>query len=255
MTLYEALADIIRRISVYTIVDVSETGLHFRNGRYVERHIKGFEEETKKEKLEEILKREAEVYLQAGGLPAFLPFRRPELPKGFRLSKVSNTPRSDDRYDANLRPGGYWTFPVIDWIRTELIHEERTYTGMIPILTHDSRNVLVGWSVWWELLNFAKAYANVKHYGPMLAKQTLVDGEKVCRERDFIDFTDKEKLEKMEDLTLEKVRKVATEKWGLKIHSTDMIVRCEGDVRKVFYEGPPPILYNGDGSTERMPPF
>lgn len=113
MSWVQEIIDAFRKLNFFEIVHEYEQGLYFRKGIVLERPIKRNAKE-----LERIVSEQREVRNNCGGYLAFVGPFKPELPKGYTLSKITGLPRNSKRAEKSkvLRPGLYFHIPVIDHI-------------------------------------------------------------------------------------------------------------------------------------------
>jgi len=252
MAIVDAVVDFFRSLKFYDIVDVAEIGLHFRRGNFVEHEIRNPSKNIPPEKLEAIIANEEAVRKAVLPESASIPFDpplKPPLPKGYRW--VKDKVLSDERFDVNLRAGGYWTIPLIDIVRTQLVHVERLYTPTKTFLTTDFYNVSIQFCIECELLNYAMAYGGVKHWPLMVADDTVTRGLKYCLGRPLEAFADPVQLKEIEGSTLAEMTPIAKE-WGVKMVKTDISDHFKTDALKLYHEGTPPLL-RSDGSSGFLP--
>lgn len=217
------------------------------------KHKKRYEKLSFDEK-EKIDSEEKEVVRQNGGylsllIPSVFPVKHSEFPKGYGRKRLSGLPKHGKRYETSkiLRPGLYWKIPIIDDIVKAVIKERCDDIGNVSIptsKTDDSvRSVNISAKVRYELADFHRADMEVEDYQNSLKEYTLVLLGKHGWGKPWKDWRDPVKIEEMEKKMLEELRKLVTDKWGIKVHNlkiTDCIPSTTRNVQRIMYEGQAP---------------
>jgi hypothetical protein len=202
--------------------------------------------------LENILEEEQKVFLDLGGPPTFPPFRRPQLPEGYRRSFWhSGHPRHPKRYERSdvLEPGGYFRWPLLERIIIEDTKMRNLVVGPIYVLTSDSEHYNIEFFVQvnYRVLNIRKLY-NSNHIPAyalgMLAQRVAAD---MSNGRPLADWADSKENHEVEQKMIIEVRKTATVDWGLQIPKDEIWYTSIARVApySIASHGPP-IIREGD---------
>jgi hypothetical protein len=238
MSFIQEIVDLIGKLRFFDVVHEYEQGLYFRNGLVKEKRIK---RQPKKE-LEDLVKAEDEAMELRGGKQNFyMPFRRPNLPQGYRRSFWTGRALHPKRFHKVLRPGVYIYIPFIDSVVKDYKQERVLNLGYISGPTTDAhpadKVMAVSCNIRYELMDFYKAYTSVHDYEASLKDHTLSILAKHCRGKSYEVWRDPDEIEKVEAATLEELRSVVTEKWGLKIHNVYITDNAPCHIRRIVHEG------------------
>ncbi|MEK6891781.1 MAG: SPFH domain-containing protein [Nanoarchaeota archaeon] len=239
------LGDLLGKLRFYNIVQEYEQGLYYRRGVAIERRVK-----LNRSELEEIASEKKAVIRGSGGYKAFLPFRRPKIQDGYRSSKLTGFPINSKRYrkDKILRPGFYFHLPIIEHIVTDTAQEKVLNVGVISIPTTDeephSKVVMLSCNIRYELKDIYRAYTAVDEYEDSLKDHTLSILAKYSRGKRYDDWKLPDTIEELEKKVLDELRKIVTEKWGLKIHDVYITDHAASTAQRHVYEGHPVIMHS-----------
>jgi hypothetical protein len=225
----QEIIDLFGKLKFFEIVYEYEQGLYFLNGTARERPIRSL----KKSELEDIVKAEKETRKAIGGFSwysCYIPFARPELPEGYRRSKIHGGPRSPKRYAKNLKPGVYFNWPIISEVITRSQQETVLNLNNISVMTvdsgGDSRVMNVSCNIRYKLIDLYKAYNAVHNYETSLKDYTLAILAKHSRGKKACDWKDPVTINTLEADVEKELRNLVTDKWGLKIfkvYGTDIV--------------------------------
>ncbi|MCX8147566.1 MAG: hypothetical protein N3D84_03805 [Candidatus Woesearchaeota archaeon] len=193
----------------------------------------------------------------------FLIYPAKNLPEGYRKS-WRGEPLHSKRFSKILQPGFYLYVPFLDTIVTDSAQERVLNLGYISVLTHEkrdgknnktekdliyesnsihptsrkgSKNVIISCKIRYELMDIYRAYTAIDEYEDSLKDHTLSILAEFSRGKDYDYWTNSENIDNLAKDVEKELRKIATEKWGLKIHKiyiTD-IAFCE--VQRTVHEG------------------
>ncbi len=249
----QELADLVGSLNFLSIVHEYEQGLKYRNGRVIDVRVRRTVDE-----LEDIVAQEKEVvkqfsgnYFSFFGLSVLLPFRRPSLPKDYGTSFLTGRPLHFKRYDVDkiLRPGIYFHWPIFEDIVTD--HKQEKVLNLqyitVPTIesTPDSKEVTISCNIRYELMDFYKAYNEVYDYEASLRDHTLSILAVYSRGKSYEFWKTPKSIEILEDEVLKELRKIVTEKWGLKVHKVYITDVVKGTVQRHLHEGPSIGVING----------
>ena len=241
MGFVQELTDLLKPIfKCFEIVYEYQQGLYIRNGivRELPKKRLGLDEEQKINSLEKELLKEM-------GYVRFLPFRRPELPDGFRQSKLSGLPLHNGRYSKILRPGLYFFFPPTGHIVTDSIQERVLNLGNIAVPTtdKDSKSMFVSCNLRYELQNLYLAYTEVHDYEVSLKDHTLSILAECSRGKAYAEWTQKEAIDDLEKEVLQALQ-LKAEEWGLKIHHIYITDNVPCQVQRLAHDGSAVTIQN-----------
>jgi len=194
-----------------------EQGLYFRRGVAVEKVGK----DMKPSELLEIRLEEKKLAHQLGVKRFFGKSRAVTLPEGFKIGWTGRVihPR---RYSKVLRPGVYFHIPIIEHIVTDYKQERVLNLGYISVLTSDaepdSKAVIISCNLRYEIMDFYRAYTAVYDYEASLRYHTMSILAMKSLGRKYNDWKDPQTITTLEKHVIDELRKIVTEKWGLKIH-------------------------------------
>ncbi|MBW2999672.1 hypothetical protein KY339_03290 [Candidatus Woesearchaeota archaeon] len=252
MSFIEDIAAFFNNFKFYEVVHEFQQGLHFRKGIVLARKIKYHGSE-----LEEILKQEKEVTKECGGKSKFiLPFSRPELPEGYKRSFITGMPRHPKRYKRSkvLRAGLYFNIPLLDDIIVEDKQERVVNLGYIGVPTIDegdeSEVLFISCNIRYEIKDYYKAHVAVSDYDQTIQDHALSVLAVHSRGRKYDDWKDSKVIQEIENKVVEELRKIATEKWGLKIHRVYITDHVSCNMQRVAYEGQPLLIHNKEAEEE-----
>jgi len=217
MGLIQELADLLGKISFVTVVHEYEQGLYFRKGISIEKPIR----KLRGEDLAEIERQELEVRKKMGHFGGFFIPRRTALPPGYRRTWTGRL-RHPHRFSRILRAGVYFYFPLIEHIVTDYKQERILDIGYVSVLTSDpepeSKVVIVSCNLRFEMMDFYRAYTAVYDYEVSLRYHTLSILAQKAVGKKFEDWKKPETIAEIEKKAVEELRKLVTEKWGIKVH-------------------------------------
>jgi hypothetical protein len=218
MGVLQEFVDLVSKLNFVTIVHEYEQGLYFRNGIALERPVKGI---TPRDLLE-IKTEEQKIAKQLGIKRFFKKGKEVKLPEGFKIhwtGRILNIPK---RYHKVLRPGLYFHLPIIEHIVTDYKQERVLNLGYISVLTSDaepdSKAIVISCNLRYEIMDLYRAYTAVYDYEASLRSHTLSILAMKSLGRNYSDWKNPKTISSLERDVLEELRKIVTDKWGLKIH-------------------------------------
>jgi len=256
MGLIQDLTDLLGKISFVTIVHEYEQGLYFRRGVSIEKPIR----RLKADDLAEIEVLERAVREESGRFKAFLSIGKAEPPAGFRRSWTGRL-RHQRRFSKVLRAGVYFHLPLLEHIVTDYKQERVLDLGYVSVLTSDpepeSKVVMVSCNLRFEMMDFYRAYTAVYDYEVSLRYHTLSILARKSLGMKFDDWKMPATIIELEKKVVEELRKLVTEKWGIKVHQvyvTDVtdarIFKFVGDTHGAFREQQP-LVAAGEWAPDR----
>lgn len=217
MGLIQELADLLGKISFVTVVHEYEQGLYFRQGVSIEKPVR----KIKADDLTEIETQERAARKSLGYFRTFLGTGKANLPTGYRRSWRGRF-LHPHRYSKILRAGVYFHLPLLEHIVTDYKQERILDLGYVSVLTSDpepeSKAVIVSCNLRFEMMDFYRAYTAVYDYEVSLRFHTLSILAQKCVGKKFDDWKKPETISDLEKKVVEELRKVVTEKWGIKVH-------------------------------------
>ncbi|MBI4140078.1 hypothetical protein HY483_03905 [Candidatus Woesearchaeota archaeon] len=242
----QELADLVGSLNFLSIVHEYEQGLKYSNGSVVDvrirRTVKELEDIVVQEK--DVVKQFSNNYFSFFGSSILLPFKRPSLPKGYRISFLTGRPAHFKRYERDkiLRCGLYFHWPIFEDIVTDHKQEKVLNLQYITVPTiessPDSKEVTISCNIRYELMDFYKAYNEVYDYEASLRDHTLSILAVYSRGKNYDFWKAPKSIEILEDEVLKELRKIVTEKWGLKVHKVYITDVVKGTVQRHLHEGP-----------------
>lgn len=233
MAIVQEIVDVLSKIAKFTdIVYEFEQGLYLRNGIVRERKRKRLSREDKTR-----IKAE-EIFLRKGSLLEYFPFRRPEMPEGFRRSWITGFPTSNERYSKILDPGLYFFPPWIGYIHTDSKKEKPLDLKNTSTLTVDEPSVTMNIScnLLYEIKDLYLVYTEVTDYEGSLKKQALSILSRNSRGKKFAEWKDPEKIKDLEERVLAEVQEKAAE-WGLNVYQVTITDNIPCKAYKFFADG------------------
>ncbi|HBB41668.1 MAG: hypothetical protein COW73_06810 [Nitrospirae bacterium CG18_big_fil_WC_8_21_14_2_50_70_55] len=217
MGLIQELAGMVGQLNFVAIVHEYEQGLYFRGGVVIERRVRGI----KAGDLAELVAEEREVQTKVGRLRGAFRRRAPGLPEGYQVT-WSGRVRHPHRFSKVLRPGVYFHLPFVEHIVTDSRQERVLNLGFISVLTTDPgpdcRAVVISCNLRYEVMNLYRAYTAVYDYEASLRYHTLsILAQKSLGKR-YGDWQEPPTIAALERGVIDELRKIVTDKWGLKIH-------------------------------------
>lgn len=217
MGVIQEFVDLLSNLNFVTIVHEYEQGLFFRKGMVIERPVKGM----KKADLVEIRAEEQKITAQLGIRRFFQPPRAPMIPEGFRISWTGRV-RHPRRFSKVLRPGIYFYMPFIEHIVTDFKQERVLNLGYISVLTRDAepagKAIIISCNLRYEIMDLYRAYTAVYDYEASLRYHTMSILAMKSLGRNYSEWKNPETISTLEKHVIDELRKIVTEKWGLKIH-------------------------------------
>lgn len=236
----QEIADLFGKLAFYKIVHEYEQGLYFRAGRVQERRLP--KRALKPKDLEKILDGEKTTYKTAGGFLGFLPFRRPALPKGYRRDWVAGRPLHPDRYSKVLQPRLYFHIPLIDDIVTDSNQEAvlNCPFATVPTIDPETSTIAISCNIRYEVSNFYLAYTAVHDYKLSLRDHALSILALKSMGKTIEQWKDPAEIRKLGEAVEQELRKIVTEKWGIKIHQVYITDVVPAKAYKILDGGPSP---------------
>jgi len=126
------------------------------------------------------------------------------------------------RFSKVLRPGLYFHLPVIEHVVTDYRQERVMNLGHVSVLTVDEepagKAVIISCNLRFELMDFYRAYTAVYDYEVSLQYHTLSILAMKSLGRKYEEWKNPATISSLEKDVVDELRKIVTEKWGLKIH-------------------------------------
>jgi hypothetical protein len=233
----QELLDLFGKLKFYAIVHEYEQGLHFRSGVIIPRRIK------LRKKDDEMLKaEEQQLRQQIPNLAEYkVPFRRPEVPPGYVRSFWTGLPISEKRRRESkvLNAGLYLYMPFLDSIVTRSIQETVLNLGNISVSTIDeaSKTMVISCNIRYHVNDLYRAYIAVHDYEASLKDHVLSILNKCSRGKKAEDWKNPSTITTLESSVESELKKVVTERWGLKIHKVYVTDLVPCNVSRLLHEG------------------
>lgn len=244
----QEIADLVNKLGFCETVYEYEQGLRYG--------YRGVALKTKvkwpKKKLEEIAAEEKKLTKELGGyLLLVLRLKNPEMPDGYRRSRISGLPKSKmrDKKDIVLVAGTYFYWPIWEHVVKRSQQETVLNLGNITILTTDGKNITLSCNIRYKLLDIYRAYTAVHDYEVSLKDHTLSIVSLYARGKRFDDWENPKTTGDMESAVVKELRKVVTEKWGVEIIRLYITDVAQTYLQRVLYEGPPLAMDQGRAGT------
>jgi len=240
MGFVQEIIDFFGKFSFYTIVNQYENGLYLRKGTLREKIDRGI----KPSELENILSQERSIIKEKGWLNLF--FEKPELPQGYKRDWYGR-PLSQKRFNKILKPGLYFHLPRVDRVVTHSIQEKVLNLGYISWMLPDKdskniKNIMMSCNIRYCVMHLDKAYMAVDDYEDSLKDHTLSVLALKCRGTPYEKWLIKEEVDRLEKEAEDELKKIATDRWGLKIFKINITDITSCIVYKVAGDGPQRIL-------------
>ncbi len=236
MGLIQELVDLVSKLTFVAIVHEYEQGLYFRSGVVIEKATKGL----KAGDLAQIKAEEKKIQSEIGRIRNLFSLQSSNLPEGFRKTWTGRVlhPR---RFSKVLKPGVYFHLPIIEHIITDYKQERVLNLGYISVLTKDPepecKAVIISCNIRYEVMDLYRAYTAVYDYKASLTYHSMSVMALKSLGKKYDDWKEPVTISTLEKQVIEELRKIVTEKWGLKIHQiyiTDVtnanIVKFVGEV-------------------------
>jgi len=234
------ILELCKKFGFVEVVYEYEHALKFRLGKVVEKRKK-----LNQEDLEKIVAEEKEAIKKEGGkLQYIIPFCNPRIPKAYKRSFLNGMPIHPKRFEVkNISPGVYFYFPFIEAVVTDYKQERILNLGNISVPTTDeqSKVITISCNLRYEILDYYDAYTQVHNYEESLKSHTLSVLARQSRGKNFEQWKNAEFITELEKKTLDELRDVATDKWGLKIHEIYITDNVPSTFQRVLYEGIPVV--------------
>jgi hypothetical protein len=236
MGLIQELVDLVSKLTFVDIVHEYEQGLYFRNGVVIEKATKGL----KAGDLAQIKAEEKKIQSEIGRIRNLFSLQSSNLPEGFRKTWTGRV-LHPHRFSKVLKPGVYFHLPIIEHIITDYKQERVLNLGYISVLTKDPepecKAVIISCNIRYEVMDLYRAYTAVYDYKASLTYHSMSIMALKSLGKKYDDWKDPVTINTLEKQVIEELRKIVTEKWGLKIHQiyiTDVtnanIVKFVGEV-------------------------
>jgi hypothetical protein len=98
-------------------------------------------------------------------------------------------------------------------------------------------SILLSCNLRYSILDLEKSFSAVEDFEEALATQTLTELSRHARGITLESWRDKKEIEKLEDEITKDLRKVVTDKWGLKIHQFSITDHPTHQVKRLMHEG------------------
>jgi len=240
MGIIQELAELTGKLNFVTVVHEYEQGLYFRNGVVIEKPVRGL----KSVELDAIKMEERKVRQEVGLFRLIFRTHPGALPEGFKVIWPGRV-RHQRRFSKVLRPGIYFHLPLIEDIVTDYKQERVLNLGYISVLTTDldpdGKAVIISCNLRYEIMDLYRAYTAVYDYEASLRYHTMSILAQKSLGKIYDEWKEPGTIINLEKQVIEELRKVVTEKWGLKIHQiyiTDVtdarIIKFVGDAQNVF---------------------
>jgi len=217
MGLIQELADLVSKLNFVVIVHEYEQGLYFRKGKAIEKAVRWM----KPQELAELRAEEEKLENKLGWARYFPWSGYDKLPQGFRKNWRGHILHSK-RFSKVLRPGIYFHLPFLEHIVTDSRQERVLNLGYISVLTRDtesaSKAVIISCNLRYEIMDFYRAYTAIYNYEASLRYHTMSILAMKSQGRSFNEWKLPETISALEKHVIDELRKIVTEKWGLKVH-------------------------------------
>lgn len=241
MSWVQELFDIIGKFNFVETVYEYQQGLYFRCGEAKEKRIRWNGQD-----LEDIVTRENSVR-EMVGWKRFVPFTNPQLPNSYRRSKILGRIREEtrDATDKNLKPGIYFFIPFFDGVFVDSQQERMISLGTITLDTKDveSETKLISPNIRYQLVNYYKAFTAVHDYESSLKDYVLSMLANNCRDMSRKDWTNPDKVTKVEEKVLEEIADVAAN-WGLQVKNVYVVDSGACNIQKLVPKSPLVVIQN-----------
>lgn len=255
------LGDLFSKFQFTETVYEYQQGLMYYKGTVIEKRIKY----GKKERKEYNLMEDAAfftVYDRNRRWFDILPFmhirRINEVPDNYYMSKFTGKPVHEDRKkkDKILRPGFYAYVPVFYEVETDTIQDRALNLKNISVCCNNVRSIIisetdknvpipenlekkifVSCNIIYYILDFYRANNKVTDYESALRTHGLSVLARKSRDMSYYDWTNKEKIEILEKVVLNDLRKKVTDKWGLKIPELTITEGIPHELYRLIHEG------------------
>ena len=227
------------------MVNEWEQGLRIRAGLVVDNFV--LERYLKPKEVDRIRTEEEETIQKiqaAEGKRAFWPFHRPSLPEGYKRSWVDGRLLHPNRFSKLLRPGLHVYVPVLEYLIIDSGQEYILNLKSIVVTTSDKDvSILISANIRYQLLDLYRAVTAVHDYEASLRDHALSILAQVSmgRPHEFWkmgrDQKDRPELKKLEDEVEDELRKLVTERWGIKIHQVYLTDVAPVTVYRQFHDG------------------
>src|SRR3989338_4309459 len=111
----------------------------------------------------------------------------------------------------------------------------------VPTTDEQSKVITISCNLRYEILDYYDAYTQVHNYEESLKSHTLSVLARQSRGKNFEQWKNAEFITELEKKTLDELRDVATDKWGLKIHEIYITDNVPSTFQRVLYEGVPVV--------------
>jgi len=217
MGVIQEFVDLVSNLNFVAIVHEYEQGIYFRKGTVIERPIRGM----KSRDLIGIKTEEKKVTKQLGVKRFFRRVTTSDLPEGFRISWTGRI-LHPQRFHKVLRPGIYFYIPFIEHIVTDSKQERVLNLGYISVLTSDpepnGKSVVISCNLRYEIMDLYRAYTAVYDYEASLRYHTMSIMAMKSLGHNYSDWKNPATISTLEKHVIDELRKLVTDKWGLKIH-------------------------------------
>jgi hypothetical protein len=234
------LVDLVGRFNFCDIVEEYEQGLFIRKGSIIEQPLKKMKEEDKKKAYE---KEEAELK-RLGRWRFTVPFCYPQLGSDYHCDFWSGRPLHKSRFAEILQAGVYFHLPIIERVSTRTKQEKPENLGSITVPTIDdpSVDISVSCNIRYQLLDYSRAYRVVDNYEQSIGVHTLSILAKHSRGKKYSEWKDPAFVEQLEKEVLDDLRKVVTDKWGVRIHEISITDNVRCNTIRLTHDGQPITL-------------
>lgn len=211
----QEIADLVGKLSFFSIVHEWEDGLYVRGGLVIKKPIR-----LSGKSLEKIANEEAQIARDSGGRVKLFFNRKKEFPQGYRRS-FAGQPIHPKRYERDevLRPGLYFNIPIYDDIIVRSKQEKPIDLGSIGVPTTDDENieVQVSCNIRYELKDLYKAFTVVFDYEDSLKIHALSILARCSRGKTYKEWKQPEVIDKLQVEVVNQLKKIVTKEWGLEI--------------------------------------
>lgn len=220
------IADIVSKLSFFTIVHEWEQGLYVRRGKVIKKRKR-----LDASELEEIVKEEEKVTEENRGKLRLFLERKTELSEDYRRNLLGQ-PKHSRRYekDEKLMPGIYFNIPIIEEVIVRSRQEKALNLGSIGVPTTDDENIeiQVSCNILYVLNDLYRAFTVVHDYENSLKTHALSVLAKCSRGKKYAQWKTPKVIEELEKEVIDELRKIVTKDWGLGIRNLTVTnnVRC-----------------------------
>lgn len=251
MGVIQEFVDLLSKLNFVAIVHEYEQGLYFRKGIAIEKAVRLM----KPQELAELRAEEEKLEKNLGWARYFPWSGNDKLPQGFRKNLWGQILHSK-RFSKVLRPGIYFHLPFLEHIVTDSRQERVLNLGYISVLTRDTETakaVIISCNLRYEIMDFYRAYTAIYDYEASLRYHTMSILAMKSQGRSFNEWKLPETISALEKHVIDELRKIVTEKWGLKVHQLYITDVTDAKVHKFIGSDVGQVIpFSGSESTDTV---